>query len=67
MGQCDQAVDELAHLRLEITLIKALGQCKGDKKHQGKINNRNRIVFITMVQRPMLTERIEYIVLDLPS
>ncbi len=67
IGQCDHAVDYLSQFRLEITLIKALGKRKCYKEHENKIDHSNRVVFVAMIQRPMLAERIEYIVLDLPS
>jgi branched-subunit amino acid permease len=62
-----QTVDYLAYLRLEIARVEALHKRKDDKKHKDKVNNGNRIMFIAMIQGPMLTECIEDIILSLPS
>ena len=51
----------------EVTLIKTLYERKGNKKHEHKINHGGRIMFVAVIQRPVLTEGIEYIVLDLPT
>ena len=62
-----QTVDDLASLRFEIALVEALHQGKDNEKHKDEVHNGHRIMFIAMIQGPMLAECIEDIILRLPS
>jgi len=62
-----QTIDDLASLRLEIALVEALHKRKDNKQHKDEVHNGHRIMFIAMIQGPMLTEGIEDIILSLPS
>ena len=65
--QGDQTVDDLASWRLEITLVEALHKRKDNKQHKDEVHNGHRIMFIAMIQGPMLAECVEDIILRLPS
>lgn len=66
VGESDQSEAGSAW-RLEVSEIEALKQDKGDKECQDEIEDSGRLMFKTMIQRPMGCEGVKEVIFNVPA
>ena len=67
VGDADEGIEDLSHLRFEISVVEALYQHEGDQEGQDEVDDGGGIVFEAVVHGPVAAEGIEVAVFDIPS